>query len=120
MNFPNIDIPAIYSSIYGKIRKYDEDIANTLQKLSGDLSNIFRNGVSITDNVDAQTISYTSNAIADTEDTVAHTLKREPTGFIVVDTDKAGIVYRGGTAFTTTDIYLKCSTASTALKVLIF
>lgn len=120
MNFPQLDIPSIFSPIYGKLRQYDEDLAKLLQELLSSLSRMFSRGVSVTANLDVAILSYTSNAVPNTEDTVAHTLKRVPAGFIVVDANKGGIVYRGGTTFTTENIYLKCTVASTALKVLVY
>lgn len=120
MNFTRADIPSIFSSIYGGMRRFDIDMAKVIQDINGSLSQMFAKGIGITDNLDCQIVSYTSNAVANTEDTVAHTLKRVPSGFIVVDIDKAGVVYRSGTTFTVSNIYLKCSTTSTALKVLVY
>jgi len=63
---------------------------------------------------------YTSNATPDAEDTIAHGLGRTPVGFIVIDKDKAGDIYDGGTAWTDTNIYLKCAVASVTATVLVF
>lgn len=120
MNFNRIDIPAIFSSIYGSMRKFDIDLTKVIQDMNSSISTMFDKGVGITDNLDCEIVPYTSNAVANTEDAVAHSLKRVPVGFIVVDIDKAGVVYRGPTAFTASNVYLKCSTASTALKVLLY
>jgi hypothetical protein len=81
---------------------------------------LMNKGLRFEDNQDAEITSYTTNGVADTEDTVAHTLKRVPTGFLVLNTDKAAVVYDSGTAWTATNIYLKCSVATTAVKVMIF
>lgn len=48
-------------------------------------------------NLAAQYVIYTSNAVADTEDTVPHTLGYAPQNYIPVNRDKAGIVYDGAT-----------------------
>ncbi len=81
---------------------------------------ILNRGIRFEDNFDAVSITYTSNAVADTEDTVTHTLGKVPTGFIVYSINKGGVVYLSGTAATKTNIYLKCSTTSTAVKAWIF
>lgn len=60
---------------------------------------------------------YTSNAVADTEDTIAHGLGVAPIGFLVINIDKGGVVYDGGTAWDSTNIYLKCSTAATTITL---
>ena len=65
-------------------------------------------------------VDYTSNATPDTEDTVAHNLGWIPKGFIIVNRDKAGIAYDSGTAWTSSNIYLKCNVATVAFKLLVF
>ena len=71
-------------------------------------------------NLYGQVKIYTTNAVANNEDTVAHTLGRAPIGFLILNRDKAGVVYDGGTAWTATNIYLKCDTASTTVTIWIF
>ena len=84
------------------------------------LIDILNTGLRFADNFDAQLKTYTTNAVADTEDTIAHTLKRVPTGAILYRTDKAVSLYDGGTAWTATDIYLKANVATAAVEILIF
>lgn len=119
-NFKKYALQGIFTQYQRVLRKLDSDLLVFLEEVLSNLDNILNSGIKFSDNFDGETLSYTSNAIADTEDAVAHTLNRVPIGFIVVDTDKGGVVYRSGTAFTNTNIYLKCSTASTALKVLVY
>lgn len=66
------------------------------------------------ENIDGEFVTYTSNAVADTEDTVAHTLGSVPIGYIVVKQDKGSNVYEGGTAWTSTNLYLKQTGTSVA------
>jgi hypothetical protein len=120
MDFQRVDIPSLFSPIYGKLRKYDEDLAKTLQVLMGNLKRMFAGGISLDGNVDGQIVTLTTHASADTEFSVAHTLKRIPTGFIVVKRDKGGVIYDGVTAWDSTQIFLKCTTTSTLVTVLIF
>lgn len=70
-------------------------------------------------NLDARYVVYTSNAVADTEDTISHGLGRVPVGYIPAKQDKAGTVYDGTTAWTATHIYLRASAASMALTVMV-
>lgn len=60
---------------------------------------------------------YTSNGSADTEDTIAHTLGSVPIGYIVIKQDKGSVVYDSGTAWTSTDIYLKQTVATVATTI---
>lgn len=69
------------------------------------------------ENISGQWQTYTTNAVANTEDTIAHTLGSVPVGYILVRADKAGVVYDSGTTWTSSNIYLKCSVASTAVKL---
>ncbi len=71
-------------------------------------------------NLSAVYCVFTSNGTANTQDTVPHTLGRIPLGYIVVEQDKAGTVYDGGTTFTDTNLYLKTTVASVAWKLLVF
>lgn len=64
-------------------------------------------------------ISGTTNGTANTEDAFAHTGGRIPRGFIVITQDKAGSVYAGTTANTTSAIYLKGSVVSIAFKAIL-
>lgn len=65
-------------------------------------------------------VTYTSNATANTADTVTHNLGRVPSGYLVISSSLAGAVYDGGVANTSTTLSLKCATASVTAKVLVF
>ena len=72
-------------------------------------------------NLYGQVKTYTTNAIANTEDTVSHTLGRVPIGFLILNRDKdKSVVYDSGTAWTAANLYLKCGAASTAVTIWIF
>jgi len=96
------------------------DLVRSLDEQSSDLDSILNGGLLFGTNFDAVMISVTSNATPDTEDTVAHTLGKAPTGYIVYYKDKAGDIYDGGTTWTTSSIYLKCSVASVTYKIIVF
>lgn len=71
------------------------------------------------ENIEGIYQTYTSNASANTEDTIAHELAVIPTGFLVMNIDKGGVIYDSGTTWTSTNIYLKCSTTSTTVTLFI-
>jgi hypothetical protein len=71
-------------------------------------------------NIDGKWIVFTSSGTANLENTIAHGLKRIPRGYIVGEADKACSVYDGTTAWTLTNIYLKVSVATVALKIMVF
>jgi hypothetical protein len=85
-----------------------------------DKANVKRRGLAL-GNLDWVTVAYTSNASANTEDTVTHNLGRIPIGYLVIDRDKAGMVYSSNKgAWTTTTMRLKCDVGTTATTLLVF
>ena len=98
-----------------QIRDLQTQMGKLFDCLQGRVS--FGTGV---DGVDGQNVSgqfqtYTSNATPDTEDTLAHTIGSVPLGYIVFTQNKAGSLYGTaslGTAWTSSNIYLKCSVSS--------
>lgn len=88
--------------------------------LDADLSSLFELLQYLRWLLDSKTITFTSSATADAENTIAHTLEKVPTNFIKVNQNKASSVYKGTTAWTKDNIYLKVNVASTEVAVLIF
>jgi hypothetical protein len=119
VRFPALVLPAIFHQNDPSLRQWDRDLAAAIENWTLGLKGILDRGISLADNVDAAVASYTSNATPDTEDVIAHTLGRVPSYFIVADINKGGVVYRSGTAFTKTNVYLKTTVASAAVKVIL-
>lgn len=72
------------------------------------------------ENILGQFLTYTTNGTPNTQDTIAHQLNSIPIGYIIVSKSKAGDVYQGpttGTAWTSSNIYLKCSVASVVVTL---
>ena len=99
---------------------FDKTLEEGLLKYSYDLSTLLNGGLKFTDNFDANILTVSDTGIANTEFSAAHTLKRAPTGFIIINNNKAGVVYDSGTAWSVTTIYLKCSVANCTVKILVF
>lgn len=112
-------LPSIYKTHSKELRKLDEDLLRALNELNDNLSAILNTGISFNDNFDSVFVTYTSNAIANTEDTVTHTLGKTPTGIIPVSLDKAAIIYKSG-SYTATSLLIKCNVASTTATLLVF
>lgn len=102
-----------------KLRPFDLNLVKFLDSMASNLLFLFTKGVGIPDNMDVQLIDYVTNGVANTQDTVAHTLKRVPLGYLVADVDKAGVIYKSG-AFTTTNLLLKCNVATVTAKLIVF
>jgi len=71
-------------------------------------------------NIDAVWVAYVSNSVADTEDTVSHSLGRVPLAAFVGLPDKNAVIYDSGTDWTATDVYLKSTAATTTVNLLLF
>lgn len=111
--------PALFTQSQDELRQFDRDLVSALGNWALSLKGILDRGLSLEDNIDAAVASFTSSATPDTEDMVAHTLGRVPRYFIVADINKGGVVYRSATSFTKTNVYLKTSVASAAVKVIL-
>jgi len=86
------------------------------------LDDTFRKVASIPFNR-SESLSITSTGSADTTFTVTHHIGRVPTGYIVNYIDKAAVVYCDSTDlgnWSTTQIKLKCDTANTKVKIVVF
>lgn len=112
-------------------------LARAIRQLSEDLDLLFDaiNSVDLRSpqnakvpaNVDGRYLIYTSNGVADTDDTLNHQLGRKPEGFIQIEvpvqpgsTPAAGQVYYGSVASTDSQITLRCTTASRRCVILLF
>jgi hypothetical protein len=108
------------SSMKDQVRLLQVQVSKLFLMLQGRVS--FGTGV---DGVKGQNISgewqeFTTSATPDAENTIAHTIGSVPLGYIVVAQNKAGSLYQmddTGTAWTSTNIYLKCDVASVTFLV---
>lgn len=69
------------------------------------------------ENIEGRFQVFTTNATPDTEDTVAHGMATTPIGWILISIDKGGVLYKGTTAWDSTNAYFKCTVASAAVTV---
>ena len=100
------------------VRKYQSDFNEALLRFTRRIVDVLNGGIKITDNFDAQIITVTLTT-ANTEQTVSHSLKRVPNGYIVLSNDKAAIIYDGTSSWTSSAIYIRSSVNSTTVKLLI-
>ena len=99
----------------------DNDLGNVILALQGRLRFGPNNStLNKGENILGQFITYTTNGTPNTEDTIAHNLGSIPIGYIVVSKSKAGDIYQQastGTAWSSTNIYLKCTVASVSVTL---
>lgn len=100
--------------------RQESDIFKAMSDFAKNIVNILNRGILFDDNVDCRRLTFTSSATPDAENTVAHTLGKIPTGYIVYSQNKAASIYLGSTTWTLTNIYLKVNVASVAVKIIVF
>jgi len=121
-----------------QVRKPSEHVpgeANNYKKMMKDVYKALRGNISyghqgfnknnitlglVTDNIDGNFDAVSDTGVADTQFIVTHNLNRVPIGFHVVRQSLAGSFYDSGTAWTDTQIFLKCSTANVAATFFVF
>lgn len=101
------------------LRKFDSDLIRSLFEHDDNMASILDKGISFGENFDSSYVTFTTHATPGTEFTVAHNLERVPTGYIPVTKDKAADIYNT-TAPDETNLYLKSSASSAAIKLLVF
>lgn len=94
----------------------DTDLNNIFLAFQGRIS--FGDGVSGArgENISGEFRAFTTST-ANTEVVVPHTLNAIPVGRIVIAQDKAGSLYSSTTAWTASNIYVKCDVATVAFKI---
>ncbi len=100
--------------------EFERTLESELQSYALEVAQMLNKGLFFSDNFNAATVAVADTGGADTEFTVAHSLKRIPSGYLVIRRSKAGVVYDSGTPFSATNVYLKCSAVNAAITVLIF
>jgi hypothetical protein len=111
-------LPSLFSP-EADIRAFDRDLITGLQAWAINQKGLLDKGLSFSDNIDCDIVEFTSHATPDTEVAVAHGLGKIPACFLVASLDKGGVVYKGSSAFTSTAVYIKCTVASTAVKLIL-
>ena len=100
--------------------EFEKSLEQELLSYSLELAQILNKGLKFSDNFNAEIKTIADSGVANSENTVAHTLKRVPAGYLVFKINKAGVVYDSGTTWTDTNIYIKCSVANCAITLLLF
>lgn len=104
-------------NINAQLHALDNELAKVFQALTGRLR--FGTGG---DGERGENISGEWQVVADTgtintEFSITHTLGAVPIGYLVTKINKAGVIYDSGTAWDSTTIYLKCSSANATVTL---
>jgi hypothetical protein len=104
----------------GELTEFENLLIRYLNEQDQNLDAVLNNGLNPTDNFDGAFVTFTSSATPDAENSVSHTLKKIPTGFLVTGMDKGAVVYNGTTANDDQTIYLKVNVATVAVTIYVF
>lgn len=109
---------------YQKVLDRNHDIVNGGISSGGNISynnTGFVPGIhTIPGNTDTVHVNVQAAGTANIEFTVIHNLNRIPTGFRVANRNNVGNVYSSGTAWTVTQIFLKCDQVNTQFTLEIY
>jgi hypothetical protein len=119
-SFKSVNLPGIFLRFYKQIRQYDEDLIKAIQENFIALETLLNRGLNPDDNFDWRLITFTSSGTPDAENTIAHDLGKVPTDIVITSVNKAAVVYKGTTAWTNTNVYLKVNVATVAVRAYIF
>lgn len=112
--------PTAFSEGGPDMRPMDRDLMQVLDGFVQNLIAILDHGISFNDNMDVSQVSVTTHATPGTEFSVAHTLGKTPTGYIVCGQSAAGSVYDGASTNTGALLYLKSDVSSKTFRLIIF
>lgn len=105
-----------YDIVSPNIRRYDED----LYKLINGRKISFGQQVNSGDqNIDGQMVEIADTGLANTQFSVVHNLGRVPLFYDIKYMSLATSVFDSGTTWTTTQIFLKSSTAHVKLRIFV-
>lgn len=105
------------SSDFGNLKDW-EDLKRWITVWARDVESQINGNLDFTANIRCKLIDYTF-LLANTEYGISHSLRKIPTGYILVNTNVATVLYNGGSTNTDSVIYLKVNTAATC-KILVF
>lgn len=99
---------------------WESDVDRALDRQFSDIYTMLAAGLLFTDNFDAYITEFTTDATPGVETAIEHGLKRVPTGFLVLEKNKAAHLFKGSTEKTSTQYYVQSDTSSVKVKLMIF
>tara|TARA_Y100000310_G_C20462828_1_gene706185 strand:- start:497 stop:895 length:399 start_codon:yes stop_codon:yes gene_type:complete len=115
-----IDIPKFGEG--DDVEQYLHDLTKVLGIMYENLAQTVNGNLGLGDGVDfdnlvGEWVTYSTNAVANTEDTIAHTLGAVPVGYFLLKPPLVGNIHIGSTTWTTSNIYLSCNAASQTASI---
>ncbi len=70
-------------------------------------------------NIKGAPVGVVTPGVANTEFVVTHNLNEIPTGYLILNKNKSADFYDSGTAWTVTQIFLKCTVATVSAQIFV-
>jgi hypothetical protein len=99
------------------VKEIDKDLITIFNCLQGRVRFGAGNDGSGGENIQGEWQVIADTGAINTEFSVTHGLGSVPVGYLVVKTNKGGVIYDSGTTWTSTTIYLKCSAANATVTL---
>ena len=112
-------------SLYGDWRAWAEDLIRTTSVESLILRAVINGRLTFGDGTDTGNFEavwlkdQVTNATPDTDTSYSHNIGRTPIGLFVLKRDKAGVIYAGSGAWTSTALTLRSNVASVTFTALV-
>lgn len=105
---------------YNSSRYSDDDHNGDIKEIDKDLITLFnclQGRVRFGENISGRFFNVSDTGSANTEFSINHNLSSIPTGYLVTSISNAGIIYKSSTSWTSSNVYLKCSSANAAVTL---
>jgi len=114
MKLPSLILPPLPESptLDPQLRSWAEYITRYLEDFNQKAKQIPFN--------QSEELTISDTGTANTQFSITHHLERIPLGYVTLKISNGGIIYDGTSSWTTTTIYLRCTTANANVKILVF
>jgi hypothetical protein len=98
---------------------FDKNLEKAFLRNIEQLTEILNKGIRFEDNFSAYITTFTTSGTPGVETAITHGLKRIPSGFVVLEKDKAAHIYKGASGKSATTYYVASDVASVTVTVMI-
>lgn len=99
---------------------FERDLDKSLNAMFADFYHMLAGGLLFSDNFDGHTVTFTTDATPGVETAIEHGLKRVPTGFLILEKNKAAHIFGGSTDKTSTHYYIQSDAESVTVTLMFF
>lgn len=98
---------------------FEQDLDRTLDKMFAAYFQLLNSGMTLADNFNAFTTTFTTSATPGQETAIAHGLKKIPTGFLILSKNKSAHIFDGPSGKDSDNYFIQSNVASVRVTVVI-